>query len=146
MSKTLFSIQDTGAQTATAQGGAVAVSGVKALAVCVDVTASSGSLSVFLQSTMDGTNWVDIPFDLSLNNAPTTHTEGTRRIAGVNTTQSTGNNRGDGGCRNMVEALSSATIRTFARYTIFGTQVRGAWVISGSGATHTFSIKAVGEN
>lgn len=146
MSKTAFSILASAAQTATAQGGAISVAGIKALAVVVDVTASSGSLSVFLQSTMDGTNWSDIPFDLCLQNAPTTVTEGRRLIAGVNTTQSTGNNLGDAGCRNIIDGQVSGARRAFARYTIFGNSIRAAFAISGSGPTHTFSVLGIGEN
>lgn len=146
MSKTAVSLLASAAQTATAQGGAVPVSNLKGMAVVVDVTSSSGSLSVFLQTSMDGTNWADIPYDLCLQNAPTTITEGRRMIGGVNTTQSTGNNLGDAGCRNIVDGQTGVARRGFARYTLFGNSVRAAWAISGSGATHTFSVLAVGEN
>jgi hypothetical protein len=146
MAKTTFAIQSSAAQTATGNGGAIAVSGVSALSVVVDVTTASGSLSVFLQSSMDGTNWADIPYDLALTSASTTFTEGTRRIAGVNTTQSTGNNRGDGGCRNIVELNTAAVIRSFARYTIFGNSIRAAWVIANTASGSTFSVLAIGQS
>lgn len=146
MSKTAFSLLASAAQTATAQGAAIPVSGIRALAVVVDVTASSGSISVFLQSSMDGINWADIPYDLCLQNAPTTVTEGRRMIAGVNTTQSTGNNLGDAGCRNIIDGQVSGARRGFARYTVFGNSVRVAFAISGSGPTHTFSVLGIGEN
>jgi len=129
MSATRIEILASGAQTATAQGGAIAVGNMKELGVMADVTVASGTLTVYLQSSSDGgTTWFDLPYDLALVTAATA-------AAGTATASN----------RNIHSSIT-ATAKAMAQYAKFGDLVRGAWVISGSGATFTFSIKAVGKN
>lgn len=132
MSKTRFEILQSAAQTATGQGGTIAVSGVKALALVVDVTTVSGSLtSVYLQGSNDGaTKWSDLLCDTFC-----IFTSG----AGGGTTGSFS--------RNLTANLTSGQImRIMATYSKFPDNVRAAWTISGSGPSVTMEWKAVGEN
>jgi len=131
MSKTRFELQAAGAQTATGQGGGNAVAGIKSLALCVDVTNCSGSLSsVYLQGSSDGgTTWYDLLCETYVyTTSGTVVTSGTFR-------------------RDVVTAITTGVIvKAAATYRIFPDYVRAAWVIAGSGPTSTFSVKGIGEN
>jgi hypothetical protein len=131
MSKTRFEILASAAQTATAQGGGVSVSGIKSMALCVDVTSVSGSLSsIYLQGSSDGgTTWFDLLCETYVyTTSGTVVTSGTFR-------------------RDVVTAITTGVIvKAAATYRIFPDLVRAAFVIAGSGPTSTFSVKAIGEN
>jgi hypothetical protein len=131
VSKTRFDIQTSAAQNASANGGPISVSGIKALGICIDVTACSGSLSsVYLQSSSDGgTSWFDLLADTYVYT-----TSGTTITSGTSS-------------RNPVFSISTGVIvKCYATYSKFGDYIRAAWVIAGSGPTSTFSVKAIGEN
>jgi hypothetical protein len=132
MSKTRFDILASAAQTATAQGGGISVSGIKAMALCVDVTSVSGSVTVYAQSSSDGgTTWFDLLAEsvIHLTSGVAGGTTGTwlRNVTPANL-----------GTGNISKCL--------ATYRAFGDYIRAAWVISGSGASSTFSVKGIGEN
>lgn len=130
MSSAKVTFLSSGAQTATAQGSGQAVANLSELAVVCDVTVASGTMSVWLQTSADdGTTWSDLPFELALVSDPTSETPST--AATTNT-------------RNILESIN-ATATAMAKYTKFGSLVRAAWYIAGSGATFTLSIKAVGK-
>jgi len=132
MSKTRFDILASAAQTATGQGGGISVSGIKALAIGIDVTSVSGSLtSVYMQGSSDGgTSWYDL-----LCSTFVILTSG----AGGGTTGSFS--------RNLDTNMTTGQIaKIWATYQVFGDDVRAAWTISGSGPSVTFSVKGIGEN
>ena len=131
MSNTRFDIIASAAQTATAQGGGIAVANIKEMAICVDVTAVSGSLgAIYMQASSDGgTTWYDL-LAKTFSNLTTGASSGTTGSA----------------ARNLVSSLTTgAVIKAFAAYDTFGDLVRAAWVISGSGPSCTFSVKAIGK-
>jgi hypothetical protein len=131
MSKTRFELLASAAQTATAQGGGVSVSGIKSMALCVDVTNVSGSLSsIYLQGSSDGgTTWFDLLCETYVyTTSGTVVTSGTFR-------------------RDVVTAITTGVVvKAAATYRIFPDYVRVAFVIAGSGPTSTFSVKGIGEN
>lgn len=131
MSSTRLELLASAAQTATAQGGAIAVGNLKELALCIDVTNVSASLSsVYLQSSSDGgTTWFDLLCESYVyTTSGTTVTSGTWR-------------------RDTVTAFTTGVVlKCFAKYATFGDYVRAAWVIAGSGPSCTFSVKGVGKN
>lgn len=135
MSSTPLEFQASAAQTATGQGGAIPVANLKEMAVMIDVTNVSGSLSaVYMQASSDGgTTWFDLLCD-SFSNLTSGSASGT-----------TGSY-----ARNVVSSLTTgAVIKALASYgkvTSFGDYVRAAWVIAGSGPTCTFSVKGRGKN
>jgi hypothetical protein len=129
---TRFEILASAAQTATAQGGAISVSGIKELIVYATCTASSAPtrLDVYLQSSSDGgTTWYDLPHESEMATAS----------AGTDVTANTNK-------RNVLDNVTTcaSAVKAVARYTNFGDQVRAAWVISGT--SFTISVKAVGKN
>ena len=116
----------------TGQGGGIPVSGVKSLALCVDVTVVSGSLTVYMQGSSDGgTTWFDMLAE-SICNLTTGVASGT---TGTWIRNLTPTNLGTGNVS-----------KTMATYRIFSDYIRAAWVISGSGAASNFSVKGIGEN
>lgn len=128
MAKTAVELLALAAQSATAQGGAIAVSGITQLAVTASASVVSGTLTVFLQESCDGgKTWTDLPYEYGLVAAPSNHTAGTLSTQG----------------RNILSAIV-AVASAGAHYEKFGNQVRVAWVISGAGATATFQVEAVG--
>ena len=133
MSKTRFELLASAAQTATGQGSGISVGGIKNLALCVDITSVSGSMtSLYLQASSDGgTTWYDL-----LSEAYVMFTSGA--VAGTSGTWT----------RNIVSAtLTTGQIqRAQAIYKVFGDYIRAAWHISGSGPSCTFSVKGIGEN
>lgn len=142
MSKTRFEIQASAAQVATGNGGGIPVAGIKAMAVYADVTNASGTLTIFLQSSVDGgTTWFDLMHDGSLALAATA-AEGTHTHPAI----SSGSGTNTGGGRNIASSIT-ATGKFYAKYAAaIGDMVRAAWVISGGSPTFTFSVKAIGEN
>lgn len=141
MGKTRFDILASGAQTATAQGGAIPVAGIKAMAVSVDVTSASGTLTVYLQTSNDGgTTWFDLPYETCAVLAATA-AEGTHSSPAI----ATGSGVNQPGARNIINVMT-ATAKALAKYSAFGDLIRPAWVISGGSATFTFSVKAIGES
>lgn len=137
MSSVQFDILASAAQTATGQGGSIPVAGIKEMAVCVDVTSVSGSLSaIYLQTSSDGgTTWFDM---LAAMKCVLTSGSGTTTTGGPQ--------------RNiMSDALTTGAVqKVWASFggpsASFGNFVRAAWVISGSGPSCTFSVKGVGKN
>lgn len=132
MSSTRFDLLASAAQTATAQGSGISVGNLKEMAICVDVTSVSGSLgAIYLQGSSDGgTTWFDLLCDafVNLTSGPSSGTTGSN-------------------ARNVVSSLTTAAIiKAFGKYSNFGDYVRAAWVISGSGPSCTFSVKAIGKN
>lgn len=132
MSKTRFSILASAIQTATAQGGAISVGGIKNLWCAVDVTSVSGSLTaVYLQGSSDGgTSW----FDLLAESYAYLTSSGTGGTSGTYS-------------RNFVYNLTTGTVQKAAAvYRAFPDNIRAAFVIAGSGPSCTFSLTGVGEN
>lgn len=132
MSSTRFELLASAAQTATGQGGGIAVGNLREMALCVDVTAVSGSLSaIYLQSSSDGgTTWFDL-LAQTMSNLTSGAASGTTGSA----------------VRNLVSSLTTgAVIKAFGTYEKFGDLVRAAWVIAGSGPSCTFSVKGIGKN
>ena len=132
MSSTRLELAASAAQTATGQGGAIAVGNLRELALCVEVTVVSASLTcVYLQSSGDGgTTWYDLLAE-AYSNLTSSGTAGT---SGTWT-------------RNVVANLSTGAImKAYGIYKAFGDYVRAAWVIAGSGPSCTFSVKGIGKN
>lgn len=130
---TRFELLASGAQTATAQGSAISVSGIREMVVYATCTASSSPtrLDVYLQSSSDGgTTWYDLPAEASM----TTATTGTD-ITSTNVVR-----------RNVLDNVTTcaSAVKGVAKYQVFGDLVRAAWVISGT--SFTISVKAVGKN
>lgn len=144
MSVSKFELKALAATGSSGQGGGVSVSGIDELLVSVVVTATTGTtplLSVFLQSTDDGgTTWYDLPYDLALITADTTHTEGDHRSP--NAAAASGSAKI--GARNILDNENTVR-RAIAKYTNFGEQVRAAWVISGTSPSFTFEVNAQGK-
>ena len=122
------------AQTASANGAAVDVSGHKELLVMVNVTAGSGTLtafSVFLESSDDGgATWYEILADTVLKStgaaAEPTPTLQKRNI--------------------VTETAIVASAKYAATYTKFGEKVRPRWLITPtSSPSETFEINAIGK-
>jgi len=131
---TRFDLLASAQQSATGNGGAISVSGIKEMVVYVAVTAKSGTtpvLDLWLQGSSDGgTTWFDLTHESSLTDASSSATEGA-----VQTNK-----------RDIVPGLSDALGSFSAKYSIFGDFVRVRWVLSGTGGpTYTFSVKAVGK-
>lgn len=131
-SSTRFEILASAAQTATAQGGAISVAGLRELTVYATCTASSSptQLDVYLQSSSDGgVTWYDLTADV----VQTTNTAAAETAAVANQ-------------RDVLQAVTTcaSAVKAFGKYTVFGDQVRAAWVITGT--SFTFSVKAVGKN
>lgn len=130
MSSTRIELLASAAQTATAQGSGIAVGNLKELAITVDVTVASGTLTPYLQSSNDGgTTWFDL-----MAESVCVVTSG----VGPGTT---GTN-----VRNIFAGSATTVMKGYAKYSTFGDYVRAAWIISGAGATFTFGVKAVGKN
>lgn len=130
---TRFEILASATQTATAQGGAISVAGLRELTIYATCTASTTPtrLDVYLQSSSDaGVTWYDLPNEAAMTTA----------AAGTDITASTTMKR------NILDNVTScaSTVKAIAKYTVFGDQIRAAWVISGT--NFTFSVKAVGKN
>jgi hypothetical protein len=132
MSKTRFDILASAAQTATGQGGGISVSGIKQMALCVDLTASTGTLtSIYMQASSDGgTTWFDLLCDTFC----------------VLTSASGGGTTGSYS-RNLTANLATGQVmKILATYSKFGDLVRLAWTENGSNPSVTISAKAIGEN
>jgi hypothetical protein len=130
---TRFELLASGAQTATAQGSAISVSGIREMIVYATCTASSvpTRLDVYLQSSSDGgTTWYDLYNDMAMTTA-----------AAGNDITSTSTMK-----RNVLDNVTTcaSAVKAVGRYTVFGDLVRAAWVISGT--SFTISVKAVGKN
>jgi hypothetical protein len=132
---TRFDIQASAAQTATANGGGIAVGGIKELAVFFACTASSGTgetLDVSLQSSSDGgTTWYDMAYDYAV----TTDGDGTE-TAPTEIDRDFVNLGADVACTNNALAV----------YRVFGDYVRAHWFIAGTTPSYTFSLKGIGKN
>jgi hypothetical protein len=137
VSATRFDIRTSAAQTATGNGGAIPVAGITEMAVLIDCTTSSGTtpvLDLYLQSSSDGgTTWYDLPFELSIAT-----TNPASAAAGVVQTDNRDILNGTTDC-------ATNDVRAIAKYSVFGDQVRAAWVISGTTPSFTFSVKAIGK-
>lgn len=135
VSSTSITLLASAAQTASANGATVDVSGIKELTVYVNVTAGSGTLSafsVYLESSDDGgTTWYEILADEILKTTGTA-AEPTPTIQK----------------RNIVtEAAIVTSAKYAATFTNFGNKVRVHWLITPTSApSETFSVKAVGKN
>jgi len=130
-----IAIQASAAQTATGNSGSFNLSTASQLFVGVDITAQSGTtptLTVWLMGSYDGgTTWFDMPNDLALITATT---------AATGTMSATSR-------RNIVDTINIATAGAQKHVAIYRNvacdKIRANWVISGAGATLTFSISAV---
>ena len=132
MSSTRLELLASAAQTATGQGGGQAVGNLRELALCVEVTSVSASLTaIYLQSSSDGgTTWFDVLCS-DFCNLTSGASSGTTGSA----------------ARNIVANLNTgAVLKAYATYKGFGDYVRAAWVIAGSGPSCTFSVKGIGKN
>lgn len=132
MSKTRFDILASAAQTATGQGGQISVSGIKALLLAVDITASTGTLtSVYLQSSSDGgTTWFDLLADTFC----------------ILTSGSGGGTTGSYSRNLTANVATGQLMKIAATYSKFGDLIRLAWTANGGGPSITMSAKAIGEN
>jgi hypothetical protein len=129
---TRFDILASATQTATAQGGAISVSGIKELILFASCTASTAptQLDVYLQSSSDGgTTW----YDLTADEIQQTNSGAAETAASTNV-------------RDVFAAVTSCAspVKAIGRYTVFGDLVRAAWVLTGT--NFTFSLKAIGKN
>lgn len=129
---TAFDILASAAQTATAQGGAIYIGGIKEMVVYATCTASSAptQLDVYLQSSSDnGVTWYDLTSDV----VQTTNAAAAETAAVANQ-------------RDVLQAVTTcaSAVKAIGRYTNFGNYVRAAWVITGT--SFTFSVKAIGKN
>lgn len=116
--------------SASGQGGAKAVAGVKELLVLVDVTdlVTTPTLTVYLQSSSDGgTTWFDVPH------------RGAKLLTAT-AAEPAAEIEGD---RNIVDA-TTAVAKWAARYTEFGDLVRLAFIFSGAGS-FDLAAKAIGK-
>lgn len=123
-----------GAQTATGQSAAYAVKTISMAAVCVNVTAASGSFAAWLQVSPDGgTTWHDFGHDILTKNDD-------GGAAGQ-----------DFACqiqrRNITgTSYVSAAAKFCAIYKHLASQyVRLSWYIAGTGATFTFTATLEGK-
>jgi len=130
-----FDLQTSAAQTATGNGGGVAVAGINELLVFFSCTGSSGTgetLDVLLQTTSDGgTTWFDLPFEL----AQATDGDSAETAAVTN-------------ARDFIQLgadVACSGVQAVAKYRNFGSQVRVKWFISGTTPSYTFSVKAIGK-
>lgn len=126
-----FDLLASGAQTATAQGGSTAVTGVKELIVFATCTASNTptALDVYLQSSSDGgITWYDLTADV----VQATNTAAAETAAVANK-------------RDVLDNVTScaSAVKAIGKYTVFGGLVRVAWVITGT--SFTFGVKAIGK-
>lgn len=144
MSATQFDVQVSQAQTASGNGGNISVGGFGELAITVSVTTATGTttplLSVFMQSSDDGgVTWYDLPYEMALISASTTHTEGDHRVPDI----AAASGSAKIGARNILDQFvpASAPAKAFAVYRTFGALVRAAWVMSGASLSYTFGIK-----
>lgn len=132
------------AQTASANGAAVDVSGLRELTVYVNLTAGSGTLtafSVYLESSDDGgTTWyellADTVFKNALVSAPT--------AADPTAIRTDKRNIVDGAVETAIITVNSHWTATYSK---FGNKIRARWIITPtSSPSETFSVKAVGKN
>lgn len=126
-----FTLLSSGAQTATAQGGQVAVTGIKEMIVFATCTASSSptTLDVYLQSSSDnGVTW----YDLTADAVQQTNTAAAETAAVANK-------------RDILDNVTTcaSAVKAIGRYTVFGGLVRVAWVISGT--SFTIGVTAIGK-
>lgn len=127
-----FSVAASAAQTATGQGGGVAVAGITEMIITLDVTAVSGTtptLTFYMQASRDGgSTWFDLPHQGAL----------------VLISADQQGSSSPAGNRNVV-SLATTTFKALARYQVFGDYVRPAWVIGGTTPSFTFQVDAVGK-
>lgn len=133
MSATQFDLLASAAQTASATGASVDVAGLREMAVFVNVTASSGTFTVFrvyLEASDDGgTTWYELAADDVIENG----------IAAPGA--------GSANQRDIVNKTTTVAASKFtATYSAFGNKVRPRWVLTGSTPSVTFSVKAVGKD
>lgn len=121
------------ARTETGNGDAVSIEGFAFLLLQLDATAAAteteDTLDVFLQTTIDGTNWVDIyHFTQVLGDGGEKRYFAKLAIDG-----------------SLTEVESGVALAENASRSIFGDTYRVRWEITDSGtdnATFTFSVKA----
>lgn len=122
------------ARSSTGNGSAVLIEGMSALALQLDVTAAAtevgDTLNVFVQTTLDGTNWVDIyHFTQVLGNG------GAKRYYGKVLFDAA-----------LTEFENGSALGAAAGRSLFGSQYRVRWAITdaNANASFTFSVKANG--
>lgn len=128
-------LQASAAQTATGTGAAVVLDGFEAIVFQLDVTAAAtdagDTLDVYVQTTIDGTNWLDaVHFTQVLGNGSAKRYISKLSASLALTEYETGT------------ALGAAAVRH-----IFGDQWRVRWAITDAGTPNvsfTFSVKANG--
>ena len=122
------------ARTATGNGSAVQVDGMSALILQLDLTAAAtdvgDTLDVYVQTTIDGTNWVDVyHFTQMLGNG------GAKRYYGKLLFDAA-----------LTEFENAAALGAAAGRSIFGSQYRVRWAITDADVdcSFTFSVLANG--
>jgi hypothetical protein len=128
-----FDLLASAAQVASGNGASVDVSGLKEMAVYVDATATSGTVTewdLWLESSNDGgVSWFEIHADSVLKG-------GEVDPGGASGPQ-----------RDVVnESSGQASQKYIAKYTNFGNKVRARWSLVGTTPSQTFSAKGVGKN
>lgn len=122
-----------GAQTATGTGTAITLDGFEVLTVQCELTAAAteanDTLDVFLQTTVDGSTWLDaIHFTQMLGNG------GAKRfVAKISASLA------------LTEYETATSLGAAAVRNLIGSQWRVRWAIAdptGSNASFTFSVKA----
>lgn len=132
-SSTPITLLASAAQTASANGASIDVSGIKELTVFVNVTAQSGTFTafrVYLESSDDqGVTWYELAADVVLVNGAAAPGAGTANQ------------------RDLVNKTTTVSVEKYTgTYTKFGSKVRAIWVLTGTTPSVTFSVKAIGKN
>lgn len=146
MSASPFTLLDSGTINASGQAGAIPVGNITELALAVTADTFTGTtplLTVWMQSSMDGgLTWQDCPYDLALEHTNTTsnHTESQHFSPDLSGSGTYGKER----ARNIFEQKNS-TVSAIAQYSVFGSLVRLAYALSGTGPSCRLQAKAVGK-
>jgi hypothetical protein len=131
---TRLTILASAAQTASANGAAIGVAGLKELCVCVSISAASGAGGFFLrlESSPDGgTTWFPLPADSVFSVSTSNDTGGSGQVSTALPV-------------SLYQNASPAPGTVTAQYTRFGDTIRARWII-GAATSVTFSVKAVGK-
>jgi hypothetical protein len=121
-----------GAQTGSANGATMDVSGAEELLVFLHRTTASGTItafSVFVETSDDGgSTWSELCADSLVTT--------TGAAADVTATKDK---------RNLVTetTLTSTDLKALARYSNFGSKVRVRWLLTGTTPSETFGVNAI---
>jgi len=123
-------LADESAATATGTGTAVAAPGgrIGAMQFIFDLTsaASTGSdtLDVYVETTLDGTNWIEIVHFAQVTGSATTYQMAGKIVAGLKEDLFT----------------TSATLAASAHRDLFGSQYRAKWTITDDSGSASFAF------